>query len=153
MSSTSSLSFTPSESRPVDWGRFVLVGLGTVIVAVLTNVLVYFIGRVVVGYDPEFVVLRNVSAVILFTVVPAIVAVLLYAALLRFTANPARTFTIIAAVVLVVSLIPDVAYIPTVPGATGGQTGVLAVMHVVAAVVIVVMLTTLTRPQPRSRDF
>ena len=151
MSSTTSISSSSRESRPVDWGRFALVGLGTVIVAVLANVFVYFIGSAVVGYDPEFVVLRNVSAVILFTVVPAIVAVLLYAVLLRFTANPARTFTIIATVVLVVSLIPDVAYIPTVPGATGGQTAVLAVMHVVAAVVIVWMLTTLIRSQSRSR--
>jgi hypothetical protein len=153
MSSTSLLSTTPSESSPVDWGRFFLVGLGTVIAAVLANVLVYFLGSFVVGYDPEFVVLRNVSAVILFTVVPAIAAVLLYAALLRFTANPARIFTIIAAVVLILSLIPDIAYIPTVPGATGDQTAVLAVMHVVAAAVIVWMLTTLTQPQSRSRDF
>lgn len=151
MSSMTSASSSSGESRPVDWGRFALVGLGTVIVAVLANVLVYFIGSAVVGYDPEFIILRNVSAVILFTVVPAIVAVVLYAILLRFTANPTRVFTIIAAVVLVVSLIPDVTYIPTVPGATGGQTAILAVMHVVAAVVIVWMLTTLTQPQSRSR--
>ncbi len=150
MSSTNSLSSTAGESRPVDWGRFALIGLGTVVVAVLANVLVYFIGSAVVGYDPEFVVLSNVSAVILFTVVPAIVAVLLYAVLMRFTANPARTFTIIAAVVLVVSLIPDVTYIPTVPGATVGQTAILSVMHVVAAVVIVGMLTTLIGPQTQS---
>ena len=153
MSSTTSFSSRPRESRPVEWGRFALVGVGTVVAAVLANVLVYFIGSAVVGYDPEFVVLRNVSAVILFTVVPAIVAVLLYAILLRYTSNSARTFTIVAAVVLVVSLIPDAAYIPTVPGATGGQTAVLAVMHVVAAVVIVSMLTTLIRPQSRSRGF
>lgn len=151
MSSTISVSSSTRESRPVDWGRFALVGLGTVIAAVLANVLVYFIGGAVVGYDPEFVVLRNVSAVILFTVVPAIAAVLLYAVLLRFTANPARTFTIIAAVVLVVSLIPDVTYIPSVPGATGGQTAILSVMHVVAAIVIVWMLTTVTQPQTRTR--
>ncbi len=147
MSSTTSLSSTPRESNAVDWGRFALVGVGTVIAAVLANVLVYYMGSALVGYDPEFVVLRNVSAAVLFTVVPAIVAVLLYAVLLRFTANPARTFTIIAVVVLIVSLIPDVAYIPSVPGATGGQTAVLAVMHVVAAVVIVWMLTTLTGPE------
>ncbi|MBW3632876.1 MAG: hypothetical protein KY456_07600 [Chloroflexi bacterium] len=151
MSSTISVLSSTRESRPVDWGRFALVGLGTVIAAVLANVLVYFIGGAVVGYDPEFVVLRNVSAVILFTVVPAIAAVLLYAVLLRFTANPARTFTIIAAVVLVVSLIPDVTYIPSVPGATGGQTAILSVMHVVAAIVIVWMLTTVTQPQTRTR--
>jgi hypothetical protein len=52
-------------------------------------------------------------------------------------------------VVLVLSVIPDFTYIPTVPGATAGQTAILVVMHVVAAGVIVGMLTTLARPQSR----
>jgi hypothetical protein len=69
------------------------------------------------------------------------VAVLLYAVLTRFTSNPARIFTNIAVVVLIVSLIPDLTYIPSVPGATPGQTAVLMLMHVVAAGVIVSALT------------
>ena len=152
MSSTTSIPNATAESRSINWGQYSLVGLATVIAAVVANVLVYFIGSAVVGYDPQFIVLANVSATILFTVVPAIVAVLLYAVLLRSTADPARTFTIIAAVVLVVSLIPDFTYIPTVPGATSGQTATLAVMHTVAAVVIVLMLTTFARPQSRARN-
>jgi hypothetical protein len=146
---SSSSSSPPVPPRAVNWGRFALVGLGTVVAAVLANLLVYLIGSVVVDYDPQFVVLANPSATILFTVVPAIVAVLLYAALIRFTSNPARIFTNIAVVVLILSLIPDLTYIPSVPGATSGQTAILMVMHVVAAVVIVSMLTTLTRPQGR----
>ena len=143
--SSSSSSPTPVAPRAVSWGRFALVGLGTLIAAVLANLLVYLIGSVVVGYDPQFVVLANASGTILFTVVPAIVAVLLYAALIRFTSNPARIFTNIAIVVLILSLIPDLTYIPSVPGATSGQTAILMLMHVVAAAVIVWMLTTLTR--------
>jgi len=146
---SSSSSSPPVPPRAVNWGRFALVGLGTVVAAVLANLLVYLIGSVVVDYDPQFVVLANPSATILFTVVPAIVAVLLYAALIRFTSNPARIFTNIAVVVLILSLIPDLTYIPSVPGATSGQTAILMVMRVVAAVVIVSMLTTLTRPQGR----
>ena len=141
----SSSSPAPAESRSVSRGRFALVGLGTVAAAVITNLLVYLLGSVVVGYDPQFVVLANASGTILFTVVPAIVAVLLYAALMRFTSNPARIFTNIAVVVLIVSLIPDLTYIPSVPGASSGQTAILMLMHVVAASVIVWMLTTLTR--------
>ena len=152
MSSTMSLSSTPGEARHVNWGRFALVGVATVIAAVLANVLVYFIGSAIVGYDPEFIVLRDVSATILFTVVPAIAAVLLYAVLLRFTSNPARTFMIIAAMVLIISLIPDVVYISTVPGATGGQTAILSLMHVVAAVVIVWVLTSFNQSQSRSHS-
>ena len=145
--SSSSSSPAPVPPRAVSWGRFVLVGLGTVFAAVLANLLVYFIGSVVVGYDPQFIILANASGTILFTVVPAVVAVLLYAALMRFTRNPARIFTNIAVVVLILSLIPDLTYIPSVPGATSGQTAVLMLMHVAAAIVIVSMLTTLTRPQ------
>ena len=147
--SSSASSSTPVAPRAVSWGRFALVGLGTMIAAVLANLLVYLIGSVVVGYDPQFIVLANASGTILFTVVPAIVAVLLYAVLIRFTSNPARIFTNIAIVVLILSLIPDLTYIPSVPGATSGQTAILMLMHVVAAGVIVWTLTTLTRPQSR----
>jgi hypothetical protein len=141
----SSSSSAPDVAPAVSWGRFALIGLATVAAAVVANLLVYALGSAVIGYDPQFVVLANASGTILFTVVPAIVAVLLYAALVRFTSNPARIFTNIAVVVLVLSLIPDLTYIPSVPGATSGQTAILMLMHVVAAVVIVSMLTTLTR--------
>src|SRR5215207_92701 len=149
MSSIAFSSSAPVPSHAGSRGRFALVGLGTVVAAVIANLLVYLLGSVVVGYDPQFIVLANASGTILFTVVPAIVAVLVYAALMRFTSNPARIFTNIAVVVLIVSLIPDLTYIPSVPGATSGQTAILMLMHVVAAVVIVWMLTTLTRPQGR----
>jgi hypothetical protein len=122
-----------------------LVGLATVAAAVIATLLVYALGSVIVGYDPQFIILANASGTILFTVVPAIVAVLLYAVLTRFSGNPARIFTNIAVVVLIVSLIPDLTYIPSVPGATSGQTAILMVMHVVAAGVIVWMLTNFTR--------
>jgi Family of unknown function (DUF6069) len=146
--SSSSFETESGASRPVSRGRFALISLGTVAAAVIANLLVYLLGSVVVGYDPQFIILANASGTILFTLVPAIVAVLLYAALLRFTRNPARIFTNIAVVVLVVSLIPDLIYIPSLPGATSGQTALLMVMHVVAAVVIVSTLTTLTRSRP-----
>ncbi|MBA2277947.1 MAG: hypothetical protein H0W06_09325 [Chloroflexia bacterium] len=149
MSSIVMSSPTARESRGSIKGRFALVGVGTVVAAVVANVLVYFIGSVLVGYDPGFVVLATVGGTILFTLVPAVVAVLLYAVLPRFTANPARVFRIIAAVVFVVTLIPDFTYIPTVPGASGGQTAILVLMHAVAASVIVGMLTTVAHPRPR----
>src|SRR5918998_4168084 len=91
-SSSAASSPEPVAPRDFSWGRFALVGLGTVITAVLANLLVYLIGSVVVGYDPQFVVLANASGTILFTVVPAIVAVVRFAVLLCLTSNPARIF-------------------------------------------------------------
>jgi hypothetical protein len=150
----SSLAFSPSidtsDRRAERSHAFAKVGLATVLAAVLANVLVYFIGDAIIGYDPDFVVLGNVSGTVIFTVVPAIVAVLLYGALLRRTANPARIFTIVSAVVLVVSTIPDFTYIPTVEGASNSQTAVLILMHLVAASVLVGMLTAFARPRARS---
>ena len=78
---------------------------------------------------------------------PAIVAVLLYAALLRFAKRPERTFSVMAAIVLLISVIPDFTYIPSVPGATNSQIAILVLMHIVAATVIVGLLTTRSRPQ------
>ena len=131
------------------WGRVALVGLGTVIAAVLANLVVYYVGAAIVGYNPDFVVLATNGGTIFFTVIPAIVAVLLYAALLRFTSRQARIFSIIAAVVFVVTLIPDFTYIPTVVGASNGQMAILVLMHIVAAVVIVGLLTKYARLRGR----
>ncbi len=149
MSSIATSSSAPEESCAVSWGRFVRVGLATVVAAVAANVLVYFIGGARVAYDLQFLPLTDVSGAIFFTLPAAIIAVLLYAALLSLARHPARVFTIIAAVVFVITLIPDFTYIPTVPGATGGQTAILVLMHTVAAGVIVQMLTTFAHSQAR----
>lgn len=130
-----------AESHTINWSHFALLGLGTVIAAVLATTLLYFVGSAVVAYDPEFIVLADVYGPISFTLVPAIGAVLLYAALLRFTDNPARIFTIVSAVVFVLSLVPDFTFIPTVPGWTSAQIAILVTMHAVVACVIVRMLT------------
>lgn len=151
MSSVAASSSVLANSRAVDWGRYVLVGPATIIAAVVANVVVYVIGGAFVAYDPEFPPLATGGGTIVFTVIPAIVAVLLYAALLRFAANPRRVFTIVAAGVLVLSWVPDLTYIPTVPGASAAQTAVLMLMHLVAAAVIVGLLTTQARPESRQR--
>jgi hypothetical protein len=131
-----------TQSPAANRSRFALRGLATVLAAVVANTIVYFLGSAVVAYDLDFVVLANVSGAVIFTLFFAIGAVLVYAALRRFTRNPARIFTIISALVFVVTLVPDFTYIPTVPGSTDAQTAILVLMHVVAALVIVRMLTT-----------
>ena len=137
------------EEMYVDRGRFALVGLGTILAAVIANLVVYVAGSAIVGYDPDFLILANAGGTIIFTAVSGVIAALLYAALVRFTGRPARIFTIISAVVLALSIIPDLTYIPSVEGSSNGQTAILILMHFVAAGVIVYGLTTFTRQQPR----
>jgi len=149
MSSIATYTSAQSVSRSTGRGRYAKIGLATVVAAVLANTLFYYLASPFVHYDAEFNVLTNPSGAIIFTLVPAIGAVLLYGALRRFTANPVRIFHIIAAIFFVVTLIPDFTYIPTVEGASNGQTAVLALMHVIAYAVIAGMLTTLARPEER----
>lgn len=145
MSSVTANSGIRVESRSVTRGRFALFGLAVVAAATLANVLVYYLGAATVGYDPSFVVLQNAGGAIFFTIPAAIIAVGLYALLLRTTKRPERTFSIISAVVLVLSIVPDITYIPTVEGSSNAQTAILILMHIVAAAVIVGMLTSYTR--------
>jgi hypothetical protein len=146
MASLVGSSSTLQATRSTDWRRFALVGLVTIAAAVLANVIVYGLGRATVGSDPQFTILADVGTTIFFTIIPAIVAVLLYALLLRFARRPDCTFAIIAAVVFVLTTIPDFTYIPSAPGATIGQTTTLVLMHTVAATVIVGLLTRFAQP-------
>jgi hypothetical protein len=140
-------SASPSgKTRLVDWSRYARVGLATVVAAVLANALVFFGGKAVVDYDPDFLILGNVSGIALFTFVAAVVAALVYGGLLRYTRNPVRVFHIVAVVVFVVATIPDFTYVPGLEGASNGQTAILVLTHIVAAAVIVKTLTTRARP-------
>jgi apolipoprotein N-acyltransferase len=150
MSATASSLSAHAGSPTVNWSRFALVGPGTVLAAVAANALFYFVAGAVVAYNSEFLPLASVGGAIIMTLAPATVAVLLYAALLRFTRHPARIFTIISALVFIISLIPVFTYIPTVPGVTNAQIAILVLMHVVAASVIVALLTSIRRTQSES---
>jgi hypothetical protein len=145
MSSTAMSLSAHAGSPAVNWSRFALVGPGTVLASVAANALCYFIAGTVVAYNAEFLPLASVGGPIIMTLASAIVAVLVYVALLRFTRHPAHIFTVISAVVFVITLIPVFTYIPTVPGATNAQTAILVSMHVVAASVIVALLTSVRR--------
>ncbi|MDQ6876378.1 MAG: DUF6069 family protein [Candidatus Dormibacteraeota bacterium] len=138
-----------TQARGFSWGRYALRGLGTVVAAALANTLFYYLGGALVAYDPDFIILSNPSGAAIFTVVPALVSVVLYAGLVRFTRHPAAIFSVLSAIVFVVTLIPDFTYIPTVPGASNGQTAILVLMHVIAASVIVRLLSSTPARQPR----
>jgi hypothetical protein len=149
MSSIATHTSAQSVSRSTGRGHFAKIGLATVVASVLANVLFYYIGSAFVTYDPDFIILTNVSGAVIFTAFFAVAAVAVYAGLVRFTDNAVRNFNVIAAVFLVVSIVPDYTYIMDQAGATFGQATILALMHVIAAAVIVAMLTVLARPQAR----
>jgi hypothetical protein len=147
----SSISISPaaassdSSSRSVEWGPFAILAFATLAAASIANVLVYFAADAIIGFDSRFVQLGGAFGIVIFTAGPAVIAALLYAVLLRKAANPARTFTIVSAVIFVLSLVPDFTFIQNELGVTNARTAVLVLMHVVAAMIIVGMLTTFSR--------
>ena len=68
-------------------------------------------------------------------------ATLVYALLLRRSRAPRRTFVRVAAAVLVLSFLPDLALLALDPAATVGGVVVLMLMHVVVAAASVGVLT------------
>jgi hypothetical protein len=130
-------------TRAFSWGRYARSGLLTIGASVLANAAFFHLAQVAVPYDPAFLPLGNVSAPIIFTVFPAVVAALLYAGLLQFVRkHAAMVFTLVSAITFVVTLIPDFTYIPTIDGVSNGEIGVLVAMHAIAAAIITRGLTS-----------
>jgi hypothetical protein len=67
-----------------------------------------------------------------------------FAAVARLSIQPIRTYQIVAAVALALSMFPDLMLLPD-PTATVGGVVALMILHVVAAAAIVWPLSTLTR--------
>jgi hypothetical protein len=112
------------------------IALGT---AVVVNALVVFLaGQAEIAPTLEPL---SYGPVVVFTALGTIGATVVYALLRRFVEQPDRTFTAVAGVVLVLSLIPDATYAPGLPGATTAGVAVLALMHVTAAIACLVNLT------------
>lgn len=81
------------------------------------------------------------GSVTFLTTVGVVGATLVYGLLRRLSSNPNRTFTIVAAVVLLVSLVPDFTIIPNQPGSSLVAGVILGAMHVTTAVICIVVLT------------
>ncbi len=114
-------------------------GLVAVVVADAVNAAVVFAADAA-GVAPNLDPL-SYGPVLLFTTLGVVGATIAYGLLDRFVANPDRTFTLVAAVVLVLSWIPDALFVPAMPGGTAAGAAVLAFMHLTAAVVAVAALT------------
>jgi hypothetical protein len=138
---------TNGSVQRVAYGNLWRVGLLAIVIAVIANVIVYFVGVQLVTVPPEFLPLTAPIPAIIFTTVGMIAATVAFAIVGRFTRQPVRVYTIVAIVALLLSLIPNILMIidPSsvpFPGANVGNVMVLIVMHFVAAAVAIWVLTT-----------
>jgi len=129
------------------------VVLIAVVAATIANVILYFIltrwlGEPLLMLDrlpppAQPLVPMPVGEVILFSVIWALGAALVYALLIAVTARPDRNFIIVSAVVLLASFALPLK-MPTPPIAMSAKLSLIA-MHIIGAIVVVPILVGLGR--------
>jgi len=132
------------EGGGVSPGRLARVGVATVAVALLVNVVIRTVAVSVLGIGEGFLPLE-VGPTVFFTVVGMAGAVVVFGLMLRFANRPVRMFRRVALAVLLVSLVPDVLmlFAPSMPGTTVAGVLTLMVEHVASWAVAVGVLTRL----------
>ena len=128
-----------NESRSLGTGSIVRRGALAAVVASVANA-VLVLAATAVGVAPGFRPLA-LPPVLLLTVLGVAGATAVYWLLRRRATNPDRTFVRVAAVVLVLSFLPDIGLLSADPAATVAGVVVLMAMHVVAAAASVAVLT------------
>ncbi len=132
-----------SQPERVSLKRLLWVGPLAIVAALAANFIVRAIALAVLDIPADFMPLQT-PAFIPFTVVGLLGAILVFAIIGRVARRPVRTFVIVAAVVLVLSFLPDIGLLASgAPGATLPGILVLMLLHVVAAVIVVALLVRL----------
>jgi hypothetical protein len=121
-------------TTPVRVQKVLYPALAAGLVAAVINAVLFWIGSAT-GAVPADLIIPNagqpltIVPVIISSVLPALVAGLVFFLLIRFTRNPLRIFNWVAAIVLLLSFASPFS-IPNVPV---GMVVVLELMHVVVA--------------------
>lgn len=133
-----------SEREDVPLWTLARRGLTAASIAVIANVALVF-GAARAGVAPDLAPLA-IEPVVRWTVVGTAGATVVYGLCDRASGSPDRLFRRIAAVVLLLSLVPDAVYVPRLPGATASGAAFLGFLHVTTAAVAVWLLPTDTTP-------
>jgi hypothetical protein len=144
---------TTVETQPTRVGvnRLAKYGLLTVLVAVAATALIRTTALAFVGVPADFIPLPlGWGPVIATSVLGAVGGTVVYGVVARVSQRPNRTFTIVAAVVLVLSFIPMLTLPPEIADALAPVIPALAVMHVIVAAASVVILTRASKSNVRS---
>jgi hypothetical protein len=138
---------SPAGAQPRATRDILRKGAIALVASVVANVVVALVLVPLLGISPEFPPFQP-GAVAFITALGAIGATQVYWLISRVSSRPDRTFRIVAGVVFVLSIIPNIlaALDPAAapfpfPGVTAVAMLALIVLHVVAAVIIVWALT------------
>lgn len=135
MSTTSTT--TPPASGKLPFSRVLAAGGIAIVGSVIANLVVYYLGRMIVNPPADFQPLASPMPTIIFTTLFLVVATAVFAMINAWSSNRARVFTIVAVIALVLGFIPDIMLIVSPESSpmgtpTLGAVLVLIVMHFVA---------------------
>jgi FtsH-binding integral membrane protein len=122
----------------LDRNQWLLLGAATAVASVVAVLIVQMVALAIWPEIARFKPLDSLARTAVFTAVPAVGATAVFAWLTRRQTNPVPGFLKIAAVVLVISIIPD--YLLPVEYKIFLASSVTAFLHVVVAAVTVSVL-------------
>ena len=133
MTSTS----TNVQTSKLPFSRVLAAGGIAIVGSVIANLVVYFVGRMLVQPPADFQPLASPMPTIIFTTFFLVVATAVFAMINAWSSNRARVFTIVAVIALIVGFIPDIMLLVGPESSpmgtpTTGAVLVLIVMHFVA---------------------
>lgn len=131
----------------LDKNKWISLGLMAAVASVLAVVIVQALALAIWPDIALFKPLDSYARTVVFTLIPAVGATALFAWLVAHKPRPVQTFIRIAAIFLIISIIPD--YLLPVPDKTFLASTVTALMHGTAAVVTVFVLVTGYQRQTR----
>ena len=132
-----------------------IVGVLTMAAAVVADLAVRALAFAIWPISPTFLPLQVVGSVSVFAAVLVGGGVLVYALVVRFSRHPARTYTVIALIALLLSLVPPVMLFfhpntRALPGVTPLAASILMVLHIIDALITLVLLTRLAPTDGRA---
>ena len=129
-------------------GRLLKASALAIVASVVANLIIRVIAVSLLGIGQEFPPL-SWGPPIVFTIMGVLGAIIVFAIIARFSKRPIRLFRIVALVVLVLSLLPDIGLLNSnaMPGTSLASVGARMLMHLAAGAITIWLLTTRTIEQ------
>jgi hypothetical protein len=134
--------------QPIQLGRIWLAGLVAITAALVANLIFLFVLRAVVSIPPEFPPL-NPAPIAIFVISFLVIGVIVYYLTARFSRNPVRTYWLLAAVALVISILPNLSLMfnpasAPFPGGSAMTWGALILFHILTFFIFVPILVRMS---------
>lgn len=135
----------PTVTKRIPFSRALMAGGIAIVASVIANLVVRWLGMLLVPGNPDFVPLATWQPTAVMTTLFLVLATIVFLIVNAFTANPPRVYNIVALIALLVSLIPNVMMLINPGGValpdsgppTAGDAIILMVQHVVAYAITV----------------